>query len=373
MFGIIGIGQFNAQITHGDMTSLRIAGQLWSNGLNPYDFESFSKVNTVNTNIPFAYPPQSSPLFILLSSFSFVIAKAIMITINLFCVGIISFFSLRLIKQTGIKDLETSWWFIPIALVMCNPYTFNILWQGQMGLIVTAALIGGWYFAYRNQWIIGGILIAIASMKPNLSILIILWLMLDKQWRLLTVAAMTVLVFSIVPMIVSGPIDVFLDWYNAVKEYQASGFNRLGSSQIPTIQNMLYVAGFQNISTLLTSFLPLGIILTTILWWYRSKFFNNDIFGILLGAGLLFGFGHVYDWIALAPLIAIFWIHLHKTENVIEIIAAISLIFIIFFPRRVITYAFHGQIPDLLLLYRTPALLVIIIWLVIMSLLKYKN
>jgi hypothetical protein len=154
-----------------------------------------------------------------------------------------------------------------------------VLWQGQTGLVVTAALIGGWYFAYRNQWILGGILIAIASIKPHLSILVILWLLLDRQWRLLAVAAVTVLVFSLVPMVVSGPIDVFLDWYATVKRYQitTSGL----AAQLSTIQHILEISGIKGMPTLV----PLGMIITGILWWYRSKFFLNDIFGMWIGAG----------------------------------------------------------------------------------------
>jgi hypothetical protein len=372
MFGIVGVGQFNSQKSHGDMNGNRTLGQFWLNGLNGYDTELWiqhrdneGKKRRRATVV--AYPPQAAPLFMLLGSFSFAVAKVIMIALNLFCVGVIAFFSLRLLKQADVKNLEAAWWFIP-ALLMCNPYTFNVLWQGQTGLVVTAALIGSWYFAYRNQWILGGILIAIASIKPHLSILVILWLLLDRQWRLLAVAAVTVLVFSLVPMVVSGPIDVFLDWLTTVMRYQGHGVNQLGSPQIVTIQNMLYIGGLKGIPNLL----PVGVILTGILWWYRSKFFTNDIFGILLGMMLLFGYGHVYDWIVLAPLIAIFWIHLYKSENMTKIMVAIGLMFIIFFPRRLLTYTFPDQIPDLLLLYRTPVLLALVIWLLVMGLLKYK-
>ena len=367
MFGIIGVGQFNATKSHGDMGVMHKGGQIWLNGLSIYDSDAWTIIDPTRKKKSSAYPPQAAPLFMLLGSFSFAVAKVIMIALNLFCVGVIAFFSLRLLKQAGVKDLEAAWWFIP-AFLMCNPFTFNVLWQGQTTLIVTAALMGGWYFAYRNQWIFGGILIAIASIKPHFSILVILWLLLDRQWRLLAVAAVTVLVFSFVPMMVSGPIDVFLDWLMAVRKYKDYGVNKLGSPQITTIQNMLYIGGLKGIPNLL----PVGVILTGILWWYRSKFFTNDIFGILLGMMLLFGYGHVYDWILLAPLIAIFWIHLHKSENMMKIIVAIGLMFIIFFPRRLLTYTFPDQITGLLLLYRTPVLLGLVIWLLVMSLLKYK-
>jgi hypothetical protein len=86
----------------------------------------------------------------------------------------------------------------------------------------------------------------------------------------------------------------------------------------------------------------------------------------LLGITLLFGHGRVYDWIVLAPLIALFWIHLHKSGN-LKIIIAIILMFIMFFPRRLLSYTFP-EIPELLLHFRVPILLGITIWLLVMSL-----
>ena len=167
MFGIIGVGQFNATKSHGDMNQMHRGGQLWLDGVSMYNPEAwmiFDHKRFRGKKVGLNYPPQAASLFMLLGSFSFAVARIIMITLNIFCVGVIAFFSIRLLKQANVKNLEAAWWFIP-ALLMCNPYTFNVLWQGQTGLIVTAALMGGWYFAYRNQWILGGILIAIASIK----------------------------------------------------------------------------------------------------------------------------------------------------------------------------------------------------------------
>jgi hypothetical protein len=373
MFGIIGVGQTELRQSL-DLSDMFKWGQIWLNGLNAYEPKA-RELTTFDPDthpekgfLPQSYPPHAASLFTMLASFSFKNAELIMRILNIFCVGMIAFFSILLLKQAKIKELNAAKWFIP-AFIMSCPFTSNVIWQGQTGLLVTAALIGSWYFAHCGKWILGGIFIAIASMKPHLSLLVIIWLLLDRQWRLLTVAAITALCLSLIPMLNGGVIAVFWDWYMVVTDSHFTiGANKIGSQQILTIQGVLYVAGIKGIPTLF----PLGVILTGVLWWHRSKFLTSDTFGILLGMTILLGYSHIYDWVVLIPLIPIFWIHLHKSIDM-KVIVAIGLMFIIFFPRRWIRYVFSDQLPDLLFFYRVPILLVITIWLLIMSLRHWRE
>jgi hypothetical protein len=335
-------------------------GQAWRQGLNAYDPELHLYSKHLNKKIgPTAYPPHASLLFMFLASFPINVAMIIMTTLNVFCVGVIAFFSLLLLKQAKVK-LDAAMWFIP-ALVMGNPFVSGTIFIGQTLLIIGAALISGWYFAYRGRWVLGGILIAIASIKPQLTILVVFWLFLDKQWRLLTVAGITVLVGSIVPMVIVGPIDAFLQWLlSAIRYIEHPGVDHLGSTGVTGFQNVFYLLGVKGIP----SFLPIGIVLTAVLWWYRAKFASiNDIFGVLVGITCLFSLAvELYQSVIIIPLIAIFWIHLHQSEWT-KISIAIILMSSLYIPKVLLQHIFD---PSALFMVTYPVLIlsILVIWLV---------
>jgi hypothetical protein len=223
--GIIGVGLSQSMASNVDTKYLYVAGLSWLEGLNAYDPEVASRLGADVSLGGFFYPPQIAPLCLLLAAFPWAKAKVVMTLLNVFSAGVLAFFCVLLVKRPKVKMLKvpgsSPWWFIP-AIIISNPITINVIWLGQTTLIAAAALVSGWYYAYRDRWVLSGILIAIASIKPQLSLLVILWLLLERRWQLLAVAAVTTLIFSLVPMAISGPIDVFftgsLPWGN-IKMY----------------------------------------------------------------------------------------------------------------------------------------------------------
>ena len=296
---IIGFSQ------HFDTKYLYVAGLSWWKGLNAYEPDVASRLGANQSLGSFFYPPQIAPLCLLLSAFPWTQAKVVMTLFNIFSAGVLAFFSVLLVKQPQVKQLRvpgaSARWFIP-AVVIANPFTLNIIVLGQTTLIVTTALVSGWYYAYRGRWVLSGILIAIATIKPQLSLLVILWLLLERRWRILAVAAMTTLIFCLVPMVITGPIDVFVHWFASLGKHKDIFANVLGSPAVFSIQNLLYAAGIQ-----VPQLLLLGIVITGLLWRYRSRLIIDDVIGLLMAISVLFGFAHHYDLIGLAPLMAGFW------------------------------------------------------------------
>ncbi len=88
-------------------------------------------------------------------------------------------------------------------------------------------------------------------------------------------------------MAISGPIDAFFHWFASLREHKNVFFNVLGSGAVFSIQNLLYAAGIK-----VSQLFPLGIILTGLLWWYRSRLIIDDVVGILVAISLLFGLAH---------------------------------------------------------------------------------
>jgi hypothetical protein len=351
---IIGFNQ------HFDTKYLYVAGLSWWEGLNAYDPDVASQLGANQSLGSFFYPPQIAPLCLLLGAFPWTQAKVVMTLLNVFCTGILAFFGVLLVKQPQVKQLRvpgsSPGWFIP-AIVIANPFTLNIIVLGQTTLIVAAALVSGWYYAYRGRWVLSGVLIAISTIKPQLSLLVILWLLLERRWRILAVAAVTTLIFCLVPMVITGPIDVFFHWFASLGAHKNIFANVLGFPAVFSIQNLLYTAGIQ-----VPQLLPLGIVITVLLWRYRSRLIIDDVIGLLLAISVLFGFAHHYDLIALAPLIAAFWRHLSHRPKVT--LVALTMMFVMFFPRNVFMTFIHSE---LLLQYRVLLVIGLTIWLGVMS------
>ncbi|MEQ9553868.1 MAG: glycosyltransferase family 87 protein [Coleofasciculus sp. G3-WIS-01] len=351
---IIGFNQ------HFDTKYLYVAGLSWWKGLNAYDPDVASRLGANQSAGSFFYPPQIAPLCLLLGAFSWTQAKVMMTLLNVFCTGILAFFGVLLVKQPQVKQVRvpgsSAEWFIP-AIVIANPFTLNIILLGQTTLIVAAALVSGWYYAYRKRWVLSGVLIAISTIKPQLSLLIILWLILERRWRLLAVAAMTTLIFCLVPMVITGPIDVFAHWFSSLGKHKDIFANVLGSPAVFSIQNLLYTMGME-----MPQLLFLGIVITGLVWRYRSRLIMDDVIGLLMAISVLFGFAHHYDLIALAPLMAAFWRHLsHRPKATL---VALTMMFIMFFPRNVLMTFIPSE---LLLQYRVLLVIGVTIWLGVMS------
>jgi len=358
--GIIGVGVSQSMGTNVDTKYLYVAGLSWLEGLNAYDPEVASRLGANLSLGGFFYPPQIAPLCLLLGAFPWAKAKVVMTLLNVLSAGVLAFFCVLLVKRPKVKMLKvpgsSPWWFIP-AIIISNPLTIYVIWLGQTTLIAAAALVSGWYYAYRDRWVLSGILIAISSIKPQLSLLVILWLLLERRWQLLAVAAATTLILCLVPMAISGPIDVFFHWFASLGEHKNVFSNVLGSGAVFSIQNLLYAAGIK-----VPQLFPLGIILTGLLWWYRSRLIIDDVVGILVAISLLFGLAHHYDLVALAPMLAAFWRHVPNRQG--ATLVAIALMLAMLFPRAHLMTFVHNE---LLLQYRVPLLLGATIWLLVMS------
>ena len=361
---IVSIIGFNQ---HFDTKYLYVAGLSWWEGSNAYDPNVASRLGANQSLGSFFYPPQIAPLCLLLGAFPWTQAKVVMTLVNGISAGVLAYFSVLLVKQPQVKWLRVpgsgSVWFIP-AIVLANPFTLNVMVLGQTTLIVAAALVGGWYYAYRDKWVLSGILIAISTVKPQLSLLVILWFILERRWRILAVAAVTTLIFCLVPMAVSGSIDVFIYWFNKLGKHKTIFANVLGTGGVFSLQDLLYAAGIK-----VPQLLPFGIVLTGLLWWYRSRVIIDDVIGLLMAIALLFGLAHHYDLVALAPMVAAFWRYVYNRPQVTWI--ALGLLVIILLPRNFVMTFIDS---NLLLQYRIVLLLIMTIWLLVMSLAEnYQN
>lgn len=352
--GVLGVGHDGN--THLDTPILYVAGEYWQAGGSAYTRDVVPHVTgaigDTLERYTFAYPPQAAPLFLLLAIGSAETANTLMTIFNLVSLAALAYLTVRLAEP---DDSEMHRWIIP-ALVIGNLATVFVVWMGQTTLIMTAALAAAWYYARRGERVVAGIFLAVATMKPPLSLFVVAWFMLEREWKVLGTMTVAILIMASIPMYQSGPVQVYLDWLGALGRYGAHTSNALGSRMLFNVQSLLYAAGITT-----PSLFAFGAIGTLALWYWRRAFVEDDLIGVLLGITLLFGYGHSYDIAALVLLIPAFWRRVHDSPAASAV--ALVMLFAIAFPNSVLEP--YGSL--LLLHARVAVLCAALAWLLWLS------
>ena len=135
-----------------------------------------------NEMLGFNGPPRFHPPFnaILFSPFAFLSYR------NAFMVlDIISLILLLLINQLVVRGLELNKeWFVNLTCFSLYWYpVFYCLGTGQSSMIIAACLIGGWFCLRRKKEYVAGFLFAIATLMKLFPGLVLLYLLISKNWR----------------------------------------------------------------------------------------------------------------------------------------------------------------------------------------------
>jgi hypothetical protein len=361
-FGAWGIGHGGAMSTNGDARFLYVAGQLWQRGLSAYGQENAlmlsvhpDLVNVVN-RYDFAYPPSIAPLCLLLASFPWDQAKLLMTGINVAAALMLGLLVAHFSHTDSRIQSGEKW--LMAALVIGSLTTAYVVWAGQTTIFITVALIAGWHYVRSGKFILGGMLIGVTLIKPQLVIAVILWLILERRWRTLATAAGVTFLLALYPISITGPIDLLENWYGAISHYPAASYNSLGSRMVFGVQSVLQTLGIPA-----PGWVPLlAIVLVGALWRVRSRLMPGDILPLLVGITVLFGYAHGYDLIiVLVPIIPAFFRHLSGRPFASAMAFGLYLLFT--FPNSILEQA---DIP-LLSHVRVLVLMAGLIWLFLLS------
>ena len=359
-FGIVGIGRpdgfFNGQF---DMSYLYVAGRCLRQGLSPYDPKSFivcSHGMPWLSSYPYAYPPQMGFLSILLSYFPFSWARILITSVNLACIiglAALCVSSPKSEMDIGVPDpAPQSRWLIP-ALILGNPFTAHVLWMGQTTLIATACLAAGWVWVRRGYVWLGGLSIGFGTIKPQIAVFVVLWLLLERRWKALTIGAACVLLLSSAEILASGPIGALTGWVSAVSRYTQVPFNTMGNIHVFGLQNLIAAVGFD-----VPPLVLVGLAATMALWWFRRFIADRDILPLLIAFSTLFVFSHDYDVSALVIMLPAFWRHLRGKE--VQLLVGGVVLALLFLPVRLFQAVFFTQ-------YRVLIVAGLVIWLLILT------
>lgn len=367
-FGILGIGRSGDSFF--DVRYWYFSAKAWLSGLNPYDYHTFQSLannDGLNRIEVFAYPPQGFALGVLLTIFPYPTAKVAWTTLNTIAVILLGIWGVKLLRirevAAGAEPSKLAPWLIP-AIIIGNPATAHVLWTAQTSLIIAVALIAGWQFLDRGNFLLAGLLLGFVTVKPQLSVLIILWLLLERQWRVLLIAGASTLLCSAIPILVNGPFKILPDWLQSMKAYQLEPTKAFGLSYNLNLKSLFKGFGLELPPSSLLFFMVVGIAMTLVLWqlWRRGRLDTNDRLGLLLGLSLLFFFGRDYDMVVLVPVLSALWWHVRNRP--VSQWVALGLMAGLFVPHRLME---RLEMP-LLMYWRIVILLIFVSWLFYCSL-----
>lgn len=340
LFGVAGVGRGGSQ-WQADLDYFWVAGRLWLAGQNPYVPETFTaemeRIGRRTDGTALSYPPQFAPLAMLLGSLPLPASRWLMVGLGLASLGALAWLAVRLVDTaTGspAAGLPAAGWLLP-ALVLGSPFAAHLLWIGQVTPLAVALLVGGWVAARRGRDAWAGLLLGLATFKPQLVLLPLVWLLLERRAKALAVAAGVSAACAVPGLGLVDPLGVLGLWLRAVPTYQADAANRLGSEYVVGMPSGLAVLGLP-MPPLWT--LPLlGVLLTVGLWLRRQWLDEDDVLAWLVVVQCLGVWVHSNDLVLLVPLAAALWRRLAVRRELWPFGAAG--LAALYFPQRIVRHA----------------------------------
>ncbi len=314
-----------------------VVGQMWQEGLNVYDVdlihsrlvqaagEEWVKASNVE-EVTYAYPPQASALFSILSPFSFE---------NAFYFSMLANTGL-LIVSLALLLYIFSWYrpirWVEVALVVSfinTSYGRVNVRSGQLGILMAVLLLGAFILARKRRDVVAGIVLGVAALKPSFLPLYLLYFLLRQNYRLLVVAGTSAALMTLLPLLLTG--RSLLDslqalWVNSVS------FSRVGAPNDPSPFNF-YSTFLHHLEPLVyrllnaylatTHVIALGVVLLMIaitafwMYWTRHAAEKDGLldFALVSALSLLAIYHRGYDIFLLFPAFLYFYLQLFKQSS----------------------------------------------------------
>lgn len=334
-FGIIGIGRDGQLNVDGGV--LYAAGRAWLKGLNAYNHDMLTQsVATIKEidnlkDAAFFYPPQSAVFCMFVGLFDYPIAKFVWLLLNLLSIAAIIAMTVRTINQHQNNTQSQLGILVMSAMIVGNPFTAHVVWMGQTSLMAFAGTMAAWFFSQRQKFVLAGICLGIASFKPQLCLLLGIWFLLERNWKILAVALATVIIMSAYPLLLyGGPVGMLAAWYQGIQDsYSSLPFNQPGFQDKVGMESL-----FASLGLNIPGIKIVAVILTVVLWVFRNRINREDVLALLMGISFTFlGYTHVYDYVGLFPILTSLWLYSSNNRN--ALLGSSALVFLLFFPRRI--------------------------------------
>ena len=185
----------------------------------------------------------------------------------------------------------------PIALVMAAgaPAVAQALFAGQNGLMF-ALFLGGGLMVLDRRPLLAGLLLGLATAKPQLAALLVPALIAGREWKALAamLAAGAGLALLSAVLLGAGVWSSYITVPGDVREFMALG--RFPWSRMPTVYTAARLAGLSDTAGTVLQAAGTSLVVAGIAWiWWRGGPANLRIASVLAGAPLATPFMYDYD------------------------------------------------------------------------------
>lgn len=292
-----------------DFSSYYYGARTIPHGGNPY-------LGGENFFGPFLYPPFALLFFLPFTFVSFFIAQKIFVVLSILCLLLSFFILFKLFKISFFSLLAI---FLLTLVFNFFPEKFT-LGMGQINNVVLLLMSLFIYFYMKKREYLAGSFLAIAIMLKLSPILLVLFLLIDKRWKVLLATGISLFIMALAVVLFVTPSNniYFLEtvlpslvtsWWKADYYNQAlSGFLQ---RDIPNIF----------LRQILKTFLDIVLLVSSLffIWKYRTKNDSTRLLSlsILMTLSLVinaFSWQHHFVWLLIPLLITFVYIkknHLH--------------------------------------------------------------
>lgn len=213
-----GIDRFG-HLVGSDFLSFWAVGRVLLEGGSPYDVAAHMAAmrqfaDGLQGYPAFFYPPMFLLLCLLLGALPYFAALAAWLTVT----GAAYLASARLWARKLGLDLPLWLW------LTAFPPVLIVLTHGQTSFLV-AALLGAGLLLVKDRPVLAGVLLGLATFKPQFGLLVPIALLLTGSWRTIFSAGATAIAIALITTLAFGP-HVWADWYalsGSAQESMANG------------------------------------------------------------------------------------------------------------------------------------------------------
>ncbi len=324
LFGIMGL--FRSGSLGFDFVVFHDAGVLFLQGINPWSA-------SIDSGAPFSYPPHLGSFVALYGLLSFKAGLTLHTLLNLASIFSIAYLANHwFIGIRSLRDMSLVQG-VCLALIVGNPFVAHSVYEGQWSLPAAAALFWSWHFLHNQRWVLSGVFLGLATIKPQVSLLYIVWLLLTLNIRVLLVGGTLALLMLLPTVLRFGLIDTIDAWFASMRYYATQWANIPGSPHVVGLEGFFVALGTNGYGVALKALSGVAI---AALFFFRMYLSPLLIVHFFLVIALTFIYGHDTDFVIVSVLWSyLFWLAANRNTYV-SLGVALGLILLMFFPQRII-------------------------------------
>jgi hypothetical protein len=170
-----------------DFAFVYAAGRSWLKGFSPYDFDRWNAEwaavrppeTVVSQPMPFMYFPHWAPLAVFFGALPWPVASRLWDACNVLAHFGTCALCLKLSPGSLREKLRRPGIVLLIAIATFNPAVRYAVWQSQMSLLPTLGVVGAFWAWQEKKTLWLAVFAFIASLKPQISFLPVLFLLLN--------------------------------------------------------------------------------------------------------------------------------------------------------------------------------------------------